>query len=317
MKDGTLTAEDADSIEIAQNCIAETFGVDPTDSAAVQDALGGQSLFSIYNVYEKLKGKTAGSAASAAAGEAKPAAQPTSNATPESDKLKSEGNAAMGRKEYDAAIDLYTKALALAPSNPIYLSNRAAAYSASGQHTKAAADAELAVNVDPKYARAWSRLGLARYELGDAKGAVEAYENGIEAEGNGGSDAMKRGLETSRKKVEEMKRADSAPPAEEVDSAPGASRGGPGGMPDLSSLASMLGGGAGGAGGAGGMPDLGSLMSNPMFASVAQNLMSNPDMLNNLMSNPRLRQMAESFGSGGGGMPDMSSIMSDPSLAEM
>ncbi|KAE8549590.1 hypothetical protein EYB25_008112 [Talaromyces marneffei] len=313
LKDGTLTAEDADSIEIAQNCIAETFGVDPTDSVALQDALGGQSLFSIYNVYEKLKGKTAAGASSATAGETKPAAQPKSNATPESDKLKSEGNAAMGRKEYDAAIDLYTKALAIAPSNPIYLSNRAAAYSASGQHTKAAADAELAVNVDPQYARAWSRLGLARYELGDAKGAVEAYEKGIEAEGNGGSDAMKRGLETSRKKVEEMKLAESAPPAEEVDNAPGASRGGPGGMPDLGSLASMLGGGAGGAGG---MPDLGSLMSNPMFASVAQNLMSNPDMLNNLMSNPRLRQMAESFGNGGG-MPDMSSIMSDPSLAEM
>jgi small glutamine-rich tetratricopeptide repeat-containing protein alpha len=309
LKDGTLTADDADSIEIAQNCIAETFGVDPSDNAAVQDALGGQSLSSIYSVYEKLKGKTAGAAA---AEESKPTAPPKSNATPESDKLKSEGNAAMGRKDYDTAIDLYTQALALVPSNPIYLSNRAAAYSASGQHEKAAADAELAVNVDSQYARAWSRLGLARYELGDAKGAVEAYEKGIEAEGNGGSDAMKRGLETSRRKVEEMNRAESAPPSEEIDTASGASRGAPGGMPDLSSLAGMFGGGAGG----GGMPDLSSLMSNPMFANAAQNLMSNPDMLNNLMSNPRVRQMAENFGSGGG-MPDMSSLMSDPSLADM
>jgi small glutamine-rich tetratricopeptide repeat-containing protein alpha len=70
------------------------------------------------------------------------------------------------------------------------------------------------------------------------------------------------------------------------------------------------------------MPDLSSIMSNPMFASMAQNLMSNPDMLNNIMSNPRLRQMAENFGGGGGdgsggGMPDMSSLMSDPSIAEM
>jgi small glutamine-rich tetratricopeptide repeat-containing protein alpha len=53
-----------------------------------------------------------------------------------------------------------------------------------------------------------------------------------------------------------------------------------------------------------------------MFASMAQNLMSNPDTLNNLMNNPQLRQMAENFGRGGG-MPDMSSLMSDPSLAEM
>jgi small glutamine-rich tetratricopeptide repeat-containing protein alpha len=317
LKDGTLTAEDADSIEIAQNCIAETFEVDPTDNAAMQDALGGQSLASIYSVYEKLKGKTSGATTSAKPDEstsqpANPTTSSKSSPTPESDKLKSEGNAAMGRKDYAAAIDLYSQALGLASSNPIYLSNRAAAYSASGQHAKAAADAELAVTVDPQYARAWSRLGLARYELGDAKGAVEAYEKGIEAEGNGGSDAMKRGLETSQRKVEEMNRAEFAPPSEEVDNAPGASRASPGGMPDLSSLAGMFGGGRGG----GGMPDLSSVMSNPMFASMAQNLMSNPEMLNNFMSNPRLREMAENFG-GGGGMPDMSSLMSDPSIADM
>lgn len=315
LKDGTLTADDAESIEIAQNCIAETFKVDPSDSAAMQDALGGQSLATIYSVYEKLKGKTGGAAGAAAEPSASKAGEetkpPKSNATPESDRLKSEGNAAMGRKDYAAAIKLYTQALEIAPSNPIYLSNRAAAYSASGQHAKAAADAEQAVSVDPQYARAWSRLGLARYELGDAKGAVEAYEKGIEAEGNGGSDAMKRGLETARRKVEEMKRAESG---EEVGSASGSSRGGAGGMPDLSSLASMLGGGRGGGGG--GMPDLSTLMSNPMFASMAQNLMKNPEMLNNLMSNPRLREMAENF-SRGGGLPDMSTLMSDPSIAEM
>jgi small glutamine-rich tetratricopeptide repeat-containing protein alpha len=75
----------------------------------------------------------------------------------------------------------------------------------------------------------------------------------------------------------------------------------------------MLGGGAGGAGG---MPDLGSIMSNPMFASMAQNLMSNPDLMNNLMSNPRLRDMANQFSSGGG-MPDLGALMSDPNIADM
>ncbi|KAL1977005.1 hypothetical protein VTN31DRAFT_3287 [Thermomyces dupontii] len=304
LKDGTLTADDAESIEIAQNCIAETFKVDPNDSAAMQDALGGQSLATIYSVYEKLKGKTGAKAE-------EKAEAPKSGPTEESDRLKSEGNAAMGRKEYAKAIELYTKALEIAPSNPIYLSNRAAAYSASGQHQKAIADAEQAVAIDPKYARAWSRLGLARYESGDAKGAVEAYEKGIAAEGNGGSDAMKRGLEAARRKVEEMSRGSSA--SEEVDSASGSSRGGSGGMPDLSSLAGMFGGGGGG----GGMPDLSSIMNNPMFASMAQNLMSNPEMLSNLMNNPRIRQMAENFGRGGGGMPDIASLMSDPSVAEL
>lgn len=311
LKDGTLTADDAESIEIAQSCIADTFKVDPSDEAAVKEAVGGQSLASIYSVYEKLRSKSAPQPAAAGAQESQEQKPKAGAPTPESDRLKSEGNALMAKKDYAAAIESYSKALEIAPANPIYLSNRAAAYSASGQHEKAADDAEVAVAVDPKYSKAWSRLGLARFDMGDFHAAKEAYEKGIEAEGTGGSEAMKRGLETCNKKIEEASRA-TEPPAEDLDTAPGASRGA-GGMPDLSSLASMLGGGAGGGGG---MPDLGSMMNNPMFASMAQNLMSNPDMLSNLMSNPRLRQMAESFGAGGG-MPDMSNLMSDPSIAEM
>lgn len=309
LKDGTLTADDAESIEIAQSCIADTFKVDPSDEAAVKEAVGGQSLANIYSVYEKLRSKSTPQSAGAGTQEEQ---KPKAGApTEESDKLKSEGNALMSKKDYPAAIDSYSKALEIAPANPIYLSNRAAAYSASGQHEKAADDAEVAVAVDPKYSKAWSRLGLARFDMGDYHAAKEAYEKGIEAEGSGGSEAMKRGLETCNKKIEEASRA-TEPPAEDLDTAPGASRSA-GGMPDLSSLASMMGGGAGGGGG---MPDLGSMMNNPMFASMAQNLMSNPDMLSNLMSNPRLRQMAESFGQGGG-MPDMSGLMSDPNIAEM
>jgi small glutamine-rich tetratricopeptide repeat-containing protein alpha len=288
--------------------------VDPSNEAAVKEAVGGQSLANIYSVYEKLRSKSTPQPAASATQQPQEQ-KPTKAGTPtdESDKLKSEGNALMAKKDYPAAIEKYTQALDIAPANPIYLSNRAAAYSASRNHEKAAEDALLATTVDPKYSKAWSRLGLARFDMGDYHAAKEAYESGIAAEGNGGSDAMKRGLETSNRKIEEASRA-TEPPSEELDTASGASRGGAGGMPDLASLAGMFGGG--GAGGGGGMPDLSSMMSNPMFSQMAQNLMGNPDMLNNLMSNPRLREMAENFGQGGG-MPDMSSIMSDPNLADM
>ncbi|EEH08009.1 small glutamine-rich tetratricopeptide repeat-containing protein [Histoplasma capsulatum G186AR] len=323
LNDGTLTVDDSESIEIAQTCIADTFKVDPSDKAAMQDALGGQSLATIYSVYEKMKGKSS-SASSVSASETKSAATSQSGApNEESEKLKSQGNAAMARKDYPTAISLYTQALNIAPSNPIYLSNRAAAYSASGNHAKAVEDAEIAVAADPKYVKGWSRLGLARFALGNAKGAAEAYQKGIDAEGNGGSESMRKGLETAKKRIEDMKRGEDEPLAEDIDEAPGTSRGGggAGGMPDLSSLAGMFGGSGGGSGG---MPDLSSIMSNPMFASMAQNLMSNPDMMSNLMNNPRIRQMAESFGAGGGGagagqggLPDMASMMNDPNFAEM
>ncbi|KAF2161816.1 hypothetical protein M409DRAFT_58886 [Zasmidium cellare ATCC 36951] len=328
LKDGTLQPEDADSIEIATNCIAECFHVDPNDKTAVQDALGGQNLLSIYGVYEKLKGKgtpaaaASGAAAGAVASTGANVDQPTPSGSPteESEKLKGVGNAAMQKKDYQSAVDNYTKALEICPLNPIYLSNRAAAYSALNKHEFAKNDAELATATDPKYTKAWSRLGLARFALGDAKGAMEAYQQGIDSEGNGGSEAMKKGFETAKKKVEEEERAgaDDDEDDDVADSTRGA--GGAGGMPDLGGLASMLGGGGGGAGGL----DLNALLSNPMMRSMAQNLMSNPEAMNNIMSNPQLRGMAERFGGGGGaggqgggGMPNLSELMNDPALRNL
>jgi small glutamine-rich tetratricopeptide repeat-containing protein alpha len=302
-----LTADDKDSIDVAINCISESFKVDPTDSAAVQSAIGSQNLLSIYSVYEKLKSNTGpGASASAAAGSA---SGPSDAQKKEAEALKSKGNAAMAQKDYKSAIDLYTQALTIHPANAVFLSNRAAAHSAAKDHASAKIDAEAAVAIDASYTKAWSRLGLARFALGDAKGAMEAYGKGIEHEGNGGSDAMKKGFETAKRRVEEMQSEEDSLPR----SSPGQSPA-PGGMPDLGSLASMLGGG--GAGGAGGMPDLGSIMSNPMFASMAQNIMSNPDLMGSLMNNPRLRDMANQFSSGGG-MPDLNSLMSDPNIADM
>jgi len=315
LKDGTLTADDADNIEIASNCIAEAFKVDPSDKAATSKAIGSQNLLSIFSVYEKLQGK--GTSTEAQAPPAAPPADSTKTINPEADKLKSAGNAAMQQKDYKTAIDKYTQAISYAPSNPIYLSNRAAAYSASGDHAAAVKDAEMAVAADPKYTKAWSRLGLARFAMGDARGSVDAYQQGIDFEGNGGSDAMRKGLETAKKEVTRMEAEEDKIPEDDVDDAPGESRGG-GGMPDLSSLAGMFGGGRGGGGG---MPDLSSIMSNPMFAGMAQNIMRNPEALSGIMSNPTIQNMMNSRREGGGGgMPDMSQIsqmMQDPAIANL
>jgi small glutamine-rich tetratricopeptide repeat-containing protein alpha len=323
LTDGTLQAEEKDSIDIAINCIGEAFGVDPSDKAAVSQAVGAQNLFQIYSVYEKLKNATSTKPAAAAAGSAASSSTstpstsaPTEEQKKQAEALKSKGNTAMAQKDYATAIDYYTQALALHPGNAIFLSNRAAAYSAARDHEAAKADAEAAVAVDPKYTKAWSRLGLARFALGDAKGAMEAYQKGIEYEGNGGSEAMKKGYETAKRRVEEIAADEAA--AANASSTRDAGAGGAG-SPGLADLAGMFGGGGrggAGGGGGGGMPDFASIMNNPMFASMAQNLMSNPDLMANLMNNPRLREMADSFGRGGG-MPDIGSLMSDPSVAEM
>ncbi|KAL9123720.1 MAG: hypothetical protein Q9217_006875, partial [Psora testacea] len=238
LKDGSLQPEDSDSIEIATSCIADTFHVDPSNKTHMTEAIGSQNLLSIYGVYDKLKSqqtKPPTSSSSSGTTKTPPPADDANNnknasnlpksgePTEESELLKKKGNAAMSRKDYPAAIDLYTRALSICPSNPIYLSNRAAAYSAASQHAAAAADAELAVAADPKYTKAWSRLGLAKFVLGDARASMRAYEQGIQAEGSGGSEAMRKGYETAKKRVEELEReggADSAGMSEDVDDAP-------------------------------------------------------------------------------------------------
>lgn len=306
--DGTLTPDDKASVDVAVSCIAESFRVDPADGAAVADAVGNQSLLQVYEAYDKLKAAAAsasaaggsGAGAGAGAGGAAAAApEPSSEQKKEAGALKSRGNSAMAQKDYAGAIDLYTQALRIHPANAVFLSNRAAAHSAAKDHAAARLDAEAAVAIDPTYTKAWSRLGLARFALGDPKGAMDAYEQGIRHEGNGGSDAMRKGFETAKRRVDEMQASDDGL----ARAAAPAATPSPGGLPDLGA-------------GPGGMPDLGSIMSNPMFASMAQNLMSNPDLMSNLMGNPRLRDMANQFTSGGG-MPDFSSLLSDPNIADM
>ncbi|KAK6495396.1 hypothetical protein TWF481_003419 [Arthrobotrys musiformis] len=323
VSDGTIPVDEKESVEAAQELISGAFGVSMNDPAAMKEALGGQSLLKIYEVFEKMKAKGAGSAAasspagSASAASTKAPAAPSSEDKATAEALKGRGNQAMAQKKYPEAIDLYSQALKLVPGNPIYLSNRAAAYSASSQHEKARDDAQAAIEADPSYSKGWSRLGLAKFALGDAKGAMIAYEKGIQAEGKGGSEAMRKGYETAKRRVEEDESAPVSPPQEEPLSrgSPSSPFGGAGGgMPDLSALAGMMGGGGGG--GPGGM-DFGSIMSNPMFAQMAQSLMSNPSLMNNLMNNPKIKDMMNGSGGGGGGMPDIGALMSDPSIAEL
>ncbi|KAA8909200.1 glutamine-rich cytoplasmic protein [Sphaerosporella brunnea] len=296
--DGTLSSEDKESIEVATQCIADAFKVDPEDKAAMDEALGGQSLQAIYSVFEKMKGKTAAAKPAASPSPAGPK-QPTDAEKAEAESLKSKGNAAMSQKDYQTAIDYYSQALKIHPTNPIYLSNRAAAYSSVGNYDAAIKDAEIAVDTDPSYSKAWSRLGHARYSTNDFKGAMDAYKAGIDAEGNGGTQVMQVGYETAKKKYDEQEVARS-PPASRTASPMGA--GGPGGM--MGALSSLL----GGMGGAGGKPDFGALMNDPNIMESVSEMMKDPkslDMVKNMMSNPEIAAMAQNFmggmGRGAGG----------------
>lgn len=88
---------------------------------------------------------------------------PTAEDKTAADALKAKGNASMSAKKYDEAIASYTKAIELDPTNPVYYSNRAAAYSSKASHDEAVLDAEKAIEVDPAFVKAYHRLGYVSF----------------------------------------------------------------------------------------------------------------------------------------------------------
>jgi small glutamine-rich tetratricopeptide repeat-containing protein alpha len=295
-----------ESMDVAIDCIADAFEVDKDDETA-NGKFGGKDLKSLL-----ASGAVSSTSASVDAGAASKPAEVDDATKAKADGLKVEGNRAMAARNFDEAIAKYTEAIDLDPSNVVYLSNRAAAYSSSQQHDKAVTDAEAAIKLNPDFSKAYSRLGLAKYALGDAKAAMEAYKKGLDVEGDKKSDAMVKGYETAKKRVEEdLEQSISKSEANESGSSgnggAGAGAGaGAGGLPDLSS---MFGSG-------GGMPNLAEMMSNPQVMQAAQQMMSDPSAMQNLLSNPAVRQMAQNFGLGGENGPDLSSIMNNPMFSQ-
>lgn len=295
----TINEEFSESVDVAIDCIADAFEVDKSEAVS---ALGGKSLLDVVNGANSTTKTSSDNKPEEVDEETKAMANT----------LKAEGNKAMAVKDFDTAIAKYTDAITLDPSNVVFLSNRAAAYSSSSQHAKAVEDAKAAIALDPKFSKAYSRLGLAEYALGNAKGSMEAYKSGLEVEGSLPSDAMKRGFETARKRVEEdlessMSEGDknaSVSAKSTNEDASSDSKTAAGGLPDFSS---MFGGGAGG------MPSLAEMMNNPQVMQAAQSLMSNPDAMQGLMNNPMLRQMALGLGGGAG----LEGLMNNPALQDM
>ena len=144
-------------------CIGEAFGVDPADDTQRgQLSVKPATLPFIFDLFLKTRDKI--NPATSAGTSTSAASSPAPNGITELDKaaaekLKNTGNGHMATKDYDAAIEAYTKAVELDPTNPVYFSNRAAAHSSKGDHATAIVDANNALNIDPSFVRAYHRLG--------------------------------------------------------------------------------------------------------------------------------------------------------------
>lgn len=75
-------------------------------------------------------------------------------------------------------------AISLDATNPVYYCNRAATYSRLGDFQRAADDCKLSLRYDPRYSKAYGRLGIAYSKLNKLELAVDAYQKALELEPN-------------------------------------------------------------------------------------------------------------------------------------
>lgn len=175
------------------------------------------------------------------------------------DALKAQGNKAFQAGQFEEAIQHFTAAIDLDPSNHVLYSNRSASHASLSQYDEALTDAEQVVALKPDWGKGYSRLGAAHHGLQNLKEAVGAYEKGLT------HDPQNAALQNSLK---EAKQAQSKP-----------QRGAPGGMfgPEFMAKLHMN-------------PQTRPLLSQPDFIAMLKDMGSNPANMSKYLGDPRMQQ---------------------------
>lgn len=97
------------------------------------------------------------------------------------DEYKAEGNKLFAAKEFEKAIEQFTKAIEASPApNHVLYSNRSACYASLKVFNKALEDAEQCVDINNTWAKGYNRVGAAQYGLGNFDDARKAYSKAVE-----------------------------------------------------------------------------------------------------------------------------------------
>ncbi|VIO93756.1 TPR Domain containing protein [Brugia malayi] len=226
------TTDQVEGIEVAIQCLETAF--DLTDSSYLF-----QPSKPLLDIFVAAEGLPAG---------VDDFPKPTAEEIKIANNLKEEGNTLMKSSQFENAVLKYNEAIKL-NKDPAYFCNRAAAYCRLEQYDLAIQDCRAALALDPKYSKAYGRMGLAlscqnRYEQ-----AVEAYKKALELDPE--QESYKNNLKIAEDKLKELEES---------------FRQGQG--PGL--FGSQ-------------MPDMTALLNNPAMMNMARQLMSDPN-IQNMMS---------------------------------
>ncbi|KAJ4746847.1 Hsp70-Hsp90 organizing protein 1 [Rhynchospora pubera] len=125
------------------------------------------------------------------------------------DEAKAKGNAAFSAGRFEEAIQHFSDAISLAPTNHVLYSNRSAAYASLHRYSEALTDAQKTVELKPDWAKGYSRLGAAHVGLGNVEAAVSAYEKGLEYDP--ANEGLKSGLSDAKAAAARAKPSGASP----------------------------------------------------------------------------------------------------------
>lgn len=194
------------------------------------------------------------------------------------DELKSKGNAALQAQNFVEAVQFYTEAINIDPSNHILYSNRSAAYAKTNEYEKSLTDAEKTVSLKSDWAKGYSRKGAALELLERMDEAIVTYEEGLKIDPT--NPQLKEALAN-------CKNTAAAPPSFTLG-------GGQGGNPfaDPKMFAALA-----------ANPKTRDLIADPEVQTLLRGLQKNPNDIAKLLAHPKASQLLQAMFSGmGGGM---------------
>ncbi|KAL9387208.1 hypothetical protein Peur_020332 [Populus x canadensis] len=134
------------------------------------------------------------------------------------EEAKSRGNAAFSARDYATAVEHFTDAIALSPTNHVLYSNRSAAHASLHHYADALKDAKKTVELKPDWSKGYSRLGAAHLGLHQIQDAISAYKKGLEIDPN--NEGLKSGLADAQAAASQSRAAPPPSPFGNVFSGP-------------------------------------------------------------------------------------------------